>query len=89
MYFILNFPSCYLRTRKNCIRCTHYTYALNFCRKNSLTKVLREVRGLRKLDQPQSHKNIVRYYSCWVDVAPVDERQKKAPWADMINGDAM
>ena len=60
-----------------------------FLRKKSFQKVLREVRGLRKLDQPQSHKNIVRYFNSWVDVAPTDDRRHKAPWLDMENEEAL
>jgi serine/threonine protein kinase len=69
------------------------TYALKVVKlpikKKSFQRVLREVNGLRKLDQPQSHKNIVRYYGCWVDVAPTDDRRNKAPWVDMESEEAM
>ena len=58
-------------------------------RKSRYKKILREVRGLRKLDQPNSHPNIVRYYGSWVDVAPTDDRKKIAPWKDMEGGKAM
>ena len=58
-------------------------------RKSSYKKIFREVRGLRKLNQPNNHPNIVRYYSSWVDVAPTDDRKKIAPWKDMEGGKAM
>jgi serine/threonine protein kinase len=69
------------------------SYALKIVRlpdkKSSYKKILREVRGLRKLDQPNNHPNIVRYYSSWVDVAPTDDRKKIAPWKDMEGGKAI
>lgn len=69
--------------------CIPTKWLLPSSRKHSHKKVLREVRGLRILDRPESHSNIVRYYSCWIDVAPTDERCKQAPWEEMSTEEAM
>ena len=67
----------------------YYKIISYYSRKSSQKKVLREVRGLRKLDQPESHRNIVRYYSSWIDVAPTDDLQRQAPWNDMKDSKIM
>ena len=61
----------------------------NYYRANSQKRILREVRGLRKLDQPTSHSNIVRYYGSWIDMVPTDDRCKKLPWKDIDSETAM
>ena len=67
----------------------HIECIQQFDRTNSQKRILREVRGLRKLDQPTSHPNIVRYYGSWIDMAPTDRRSKVSPWKDIESGEAM
>ena len=52
-------------------------------RKKRHQKILREVRGLRQLDQPTPHKSIVRYYGCWMDKSPTDGCSNELPWKDI------